>query len=102
MRKKSINTSLSKAGKLLAEIQELLNGGVRVYVVALPGGLGAQNIGQHGRMADFLVRHELDQKAIFRCQPSSLEVFRGEASQSIVEKIELDVLLVQRESLLQY
>lgn len=46
-------------------------------------------------MGDFLVGHELDEEAVISVEPGRLELGDRELGESIFEKIEFDVLLVQ-------
>jgi hypothetical protein len=48
-------------------------------------------------VAGFLVGHEFDQAAGFGAESSGGELFVGEASEAVVEEIELDPLLVETE-----
>ena len=53
-------------------------------------------------MTDFLIRHKFDEEAVLGCETSSLKFLDGEFGQAIVEKVELDPLLVQSESLVMF
>lgn len=50
-------------------------------------------------MGDLLVGHELDQEAIIRVQAGSLEFGDRELGKTVFEKVELDVLLIEDQSL---
>lgn len=48
-------------------------------------------------MANLLVGHVLDQEAVVGIETRRLELLDGEASETVVEEVQLDELLVQRE-----
>lgn len=60
MPQEPINARLPEARQLLAEVEEFGDGVVGVVVGTLFGGRAAQDVGEHGGVADFLVGHELD------------------------------------------
>lgn len=50
-------------------------------------------------MPDFLLCHELDQVSVFSSEASGSELFLGELSESMVEQIQLNPLLIQSQRL---
>lgn len=95
----SVNTRLTEASELLAKVDELSDGGVWVVVGALVWCFGAENVAEKGGVSHFLVGHELDEETVGSSQPGGLEIRHAEFGKTIVEQIELDVLLVQAQSL---
>ena len=95
MVQESVDTRFAKSGELLAEIDEFSNGFVGVVVCALNWCLCTKDVCEEGSMTDFLVGHELNEEAVAGSETSSLELLGGKGSKTIVEKIELDPLLIQ-------
>ena len=50
-------------------------------------------------MADLLVRHELDEETVLRAEARCVEVIRRELCKPMMEQVELDVLLIEDQSL---
>jgi hypothetical protein len=61
--------------------------------------LGSQHVAEHGGVTDFLLGHELDQKAVFRAQPCGLKVLFRKHGESMMEQVQLNVLLIDSECL---
>lgn len=95
----AVHARLAEASELLAEVDVLADGSVRIVVGTLHRCLSAQDVAQQGGVADFLVGHELDQESIVGGEACSLKVFDREASESIVEEVQLDPLLVEGDGL---
>lgn len=98
----SVDARLSEPRELLAEVQEFVDGSVGVVVDAFLRGRGAQDVGQHRGVANFLVRHVFNQVAVFGRQAGVLEILDREPGQTIVKEVQLDVLLVRGEGLLTF
>lgn len=91
----AVDTGLTPAGKLLVEVDKLGHVVYGVVVRALLGGLRAEHVGENGSMADLLVSHVLEEEAILRVDAISVELLVGERSQTPVEQVKLNPLLVQ-------
>lgn len=95
MLKESIDTRLAEPGELLAEVDELGHVGEWILVLALLGGVRAEHIADERSVPNLLLGHELDQSTVVGSQASLLEGLDGVAAETLLEEIELDVLLVQ-------
>lgn len=89
------DTRLTEAGKLLVEVDEFADIGVWVVVCALLWRSFAKHVGKERGVTFFLLGHELNQGTIFSSKTGSDEIFFREDSKSVVEKIELNPLLVE-------
>ena len=95
MVEESINTRFTKAGKLLAEIEKLADGGEWIVIGALHWCLSTKDIRQQCRVSDLLVRHKLNQEPILGGKTSGLEFFGREQGKTVVEEVELNPFLVK-------
>ncbi len=95
----AVDARLAEASQPLAEVDELADGGVGVVVSALHGCLSTQDVAEQGRVANFLVGHELDQESVRGGEAGGFEVGDGEAGESVVEEVEFDPLLVESHGL---
>lgn len=92
------DTTLSPAGQLLVEVDELTHVSVWVVVGALWGSGLAQHVTQECGVSLLLLCHELDQGDVLWSETSSSEVLLGEGCHGVVEGIQLDPLLVEAQS----
>lgn len=99
MLQEAVNACLTPASELLAKVDELANGGKVVTVCARAGTAALEDVLDEGGMADFLIRHVLDEEATLCVDTSLLELLVGEASETIVEQVKFDPLLVQSQVL---
>lgn len=83
----AVDTRLAEASELLAEVKELANGGIWVVVRALHRGCWAQDVAQQGRVADFLISHELNQESVLCGETCSLKFLNREAGEAVVEEV---------------
>ena len=97
MGEESVHARLAPAGELLAEVDVLLQVGHWVIVGALARGAWAKHVCQEGRVANFLLRHELQKISILCVETEGIEVIHGIGSQSVMEQIQFDPLLIQRQ-----
>jgi hypothetical protein len=94
-----IHPRLAEARQLLAEINELADGGEGVLVLALLGPTALEDVGYEGCVPDFLFGHELDEVAVLGVESGGFEVLDGETSEAVVEEVEFDPLLVESQIL---
>lgn len=91
----SPNTGLAPARQALVEIDVLSDSRIRVIIGALRSSGLAQHIRQKGAVARLLSSHELKIRAVLRSKAGVDEVLIAEDGDTVVEKIELDPLLVE-------
>ena len=89
----SPDARLTKSGQTLHEVEPLTDSCIWVIVNALFGCSLAKHVGQEGGVSGFLVGHEFDEGHVLGSEASLEEIGFGEASEAVVEKVELDPFL---------
>ena len=60
----SVHPRLTETSELLAEVDELADGGEWVVVCALNWRLGTEDVAKKGGVSNFLVGHKFDEKTV--------------------------------------
>lgn len=94
MIEKSVHPGFTEPSELLAKVHKLPHRGEWVTVRALLRRRRTQDVGYHGRVAHFLVGHELNQKPVLGIQPGRFKIFDGECGETVMEQIQFDPLLI--------
>lgn len=89
---------LAPAGELDVEVDELADRLERIVLCALAWGRLAQHVAQEGGVAGLLRGHVFDQAAVLDSETSIEKVLLAEDFETIVEKVQLDIFLVDAQS----
>lgn len=84
---------------LLTKIQKLGHRLERIRILAPLRALALQDIAYQGSVSDLLVGHVLDEELVGGGDAGGLELGGGELGEAVVEEVELDPFLVQRQVL---
>ena len=95
MSQESVDTALAESCQLLAKVEVFADRTIGIVVGALRWRSCTEHVGNESGVANFLICHEFEQETIFGCEACCLEFCSTEASKTIIEKIQLDPLLVK-------
>lgn len=91
-------SGLAPAGELDVEVDELADRLERIVLCALAWGRLAQHVAQEGGVAGLLRGHVFDQAAVLDSETSIEKVLLAKDFETIVEKVQLDIFLVDAQS----
>lgn len=93
----SIDSRFTPSSELLTKVDKAFDVSEWVLVLTWLGRVDTEHVSDEGGVSDFLVGHELDEESVTSIETGGFEVLDREGSESVVEEIQFDQLLVKSE-----